>query len=395
MEMNMDGRASTEPQWCVQQDMRNRATLEALNQIAADVGAVKGKKNLIWFSAGFPTITDPSVTIQPDCVPPEVRGPHPHGIEDESAALLKTYALLNAFQVAVYPIGARPLGTAIPNPIGPGPLANPGSRRYMEFVADEQLSFESMAEATDGAAFYNTNDLAGAVAQAVDNGANYYTISYVPPGQKYDYGHHTIDIAVNQPGLHLVYRKTYDAVDPATIKPLSGLTLTTTPPEVRAGNMQAAMSRSMPTSQQLLFDVEVEPSTLPPNPADPPGTILGTLDPLVKANLKGKSLARYSFQYAIPASQITFSPGPSNTHHGSLSLNLAAYDTDGRLVTGLSQTVTMPLSDARYQQFVQSSFRFPQQLDLPPGQLFLRIGVLDPASNKTGTLEIPLTVPKQ
>jgi hypothetical protein len=54
----------------------------------------------------------------------------------------------------------------------------------------------------------------------------------------------------------------------------------------------------------------------------------------------------------------------------------------------------MPLSDARYQQFIQGPFRFTQQLDLPPGPLFLRIGVLDPTANRIGTLEIPLTVPK-
>ena len=74
---------------------------------------------------------------------------------------------------------------------------------------------------------------------------------------------------------------------------------------------------------------------------------------------------------------------------------IAAYDADGKIVTGLSQTVKMPLSDAKYQQFIQGPFRFFQQLDLPSGQLFLRIGILDPTSNKIGTLEIPLTVPKK
>jgi len=35
---------------------------------------------------------------------------------------------------------------------------------------------------------------------------------------------------------------------------------------------------------------------------------------------------------------------------------------------------------------------FTQQIDLPPGQLFVRVGVLDHATNKVGTLELPLTV---
>jgi hypothetical protein len=151
------------------------------------------------------------------------------------------------------------------------------------------------------------------------------------------------------------------------------------------------MGRAMPTSTDLLFDVEVEPvapSADPNKPTDP--TILGTLDP----KLKSKPLTRYTFAYAIPARQIAFNPGPNNTHHGALELDLAAYDADGNLVTGLSQTVNMPLSDARYAEFIKGPFRFTQQLDLPPGPLFLRIGVLDPTANKLGTLEIPLTVPK-
>jgi hypothetical protein len=155
--------------------------------------------------------------------------------------------------------------------------------------------------------------------------------------------------------------------------------------------MQAAMSRSMSTSQQILFDVQVGPSTAAPSPNGP--AIIGTLDPAIKAKLKGKPLVRYGFQYAIPASQFTFTSGPNSTHHGSVELDLAAFDADGKLVTGLSQTVTMPLSDAGYQKFIQGPFRFLQQLDLPSGQLFLRIGVLDRTSNKVGTLEIPLTVP--
>jgi VWFA-related protein len=401
MEMNMDGRATVYPPptppayaiWCMQQDMRNRATLESLNQIAASATEIKGKKNLIWFSPGFPTITDASVAGQPTCSD----GPGASGIENQFIPLVKTYALLAAAQVTVYPIGAWGVGLPVPNPIGPGLVNSSSPTTYAVATAYDLLSFESMAEATGGAAFYNTNDLAGAMAKAISTGSDYYTLSYVPPGAKYDWAHHTIDISASSPDhpkLHLVYRKTYDAVDPATINPPIGLTLTTTPPEVVAGNMSAAMSRSMPTSTGIVFDVQVEPSTTPPNPADPP--ILGTLDPAVQAKLKGKPLARYSFSYSIPAAQLTFTPQPDGSHKGQTELDLSVFDTDGKRITGLSQTITMPLTDARYQQFIKGPFHFTQQLDLPPGQLFfLRIGVLDRTSNKVGTLEIPLTVPKR
>jgi len=78
---------------------------------------------------------------------------------------------------------------------------------------------------------------------------------------------------------------------------------------------------------------------------------------------------------------------------------LAVYDGgpfgSGKLVTGLSQAVAMPLSEAQFQSFTHGPFHFLQQLDLPSGQLFVRIGILDRTSNKIGTLEIPLTVPRK
>jgi len=406
MDMNMDGRGNTIPQWCAMQDTRDRMTMEALNQIAADTTAIKGKKNLIWYSAGFPTITDSRVNAtaggkvftetNPEGKTINTPSPIQGCLPDYSQDLLKTYGLLAAAQITVYPIGARILGSNIANPVGPGPLFDPTeSIPYGEAVADEEFSLEAMADATGGKAFYNTNDLGAAAVQAAGDGANYYTLSYVPPGKKYDWGHHKIKIEVDQPGLHLTYRQTYDAVDPATIRPAPGLTLVQTAAEDAPIDIRVAMGRSMPTSTQILFDVQVEPSTAPLNPNEPPGTILGTLDPAVKAKLKDKPLTRYGFQYAVPARQFPFVNAPDGSHKSSIDFDIAVYDAEGKLVTGLSQSVKMSITPERFPQFIQGPIRFLQQIDLPPGALFLRIGVLDPAANKIGTLEIPLTVPSK
>jgi hypothetical protein len=145
----------------------------------------------------------------------------------------------------------------------------------------------------------------------------------------------------------------------------------------------------MPTSTGLLFDVQVEPSTEPPKPADPP--IFGALDP----KLKSKALTRYGFQFALPGHQIAFTDAANAARLGSLEFDLAAYNADGKLVTSLSQSIQLPLTAGQAAQLAKGPFRFFQQLDLPPGQLFLRIGVLDRTSNQLGTLEIPLTVPKK
>jgi VWFA-related protein len=346
--------------WCTQQERRNRMTLESLNQIAVDLAGVKGRKNLVWFTTGIPTITDPN--SRPPC------------LSDLSSNLKKAYGLFAAAQITVFPIWVRGV-PADRDPFGENHIA-------------EELSMESVAEATGGTAFYNNNDLVPFIAKAIAFGSDYYTLTYVPPGTEYDGRHHTIKLEADQPGLHLTYRDEYYAEDPSKMKPAVGLTLATLPPEVSDGNMRAAMSRSMPTSEQLLFDVRVEPSTTPAKPGDPP--VMGTLD----ARFKDKPLTRYALLYEITAQQIAFASGVDNLYHGALEFDIAVYDGEGKLVTSLGQTITMPLDDFGYQQFMQQPFRFRQQIDLPAGQLFVRIGVLDHTSNKVGTLEIPLKVEK-
>jgi hypothetical protein len=227
------------------------------------------------------------------------------------------------------------------------------------------------------------------VAKAIENGSNYYSVSYIPPDPQYDGRYHAIDVEVDRPDVHLSYRKGYDADDILHNAITPELTLATTAPEPYGNNMQASMTRGVPTASQVLFDVRVAPATDPVKPADP---VLGTLDP----KLAGKPLVRYDVQYLVPARQITFAEGPGGTRKCTIAVDLAAYDVYGKRITGLSQTVTSsPLTTEQYQKFLQKPFQPFQQIDLPPGETFLRVGVLDGVSDKVGTLEIPLTVPKK
>ncbi len=339
-------------QGCVQSTMRNRMVLESLDQIAVSSAGIHGRKNLIWFTAGIPAITDPN--DRPACQP------------DYSVSLSHAYDQLTAAQVSVYPVDA--LG--------------------VDSLGARQLSEQMVAEATGGVAYSQTNNLATAVLKAIDNGANYYSISYVPPSEKYNGAYHKIEVKVDRPGVTLVFRKGYYSDNLAKDKLDPGLTLSMTPPPAYAGNMKAPMSRGEATAQDILFNVSVQPSTVPPRPGDPP--ILGTLDP----KLRGHHLVRYGFDYVVPAQQITFTEGSNKTHKAQLDFDIAVYDTNDHLLTGLSQVVKTTLNDSTYQQDMaeKAPIRLFQQIDLPTGQLFLRIGVLDRTTNKVGTLELSLKV---
>ncbi len=339
---------------CFELNNRNESVLETLDRIATDSMALHGRKNLIWFTVGIPAITDPAQ--RSGCMP------------DYSRGLSNAYDMLTAAQVSVYPVDAGGAG-----PLGVG-----------------QLSEQMVAEATGGVAYWGSNAMGAEVDSAIDNGANYYSIAYIPPDIEQNNVFHKIEVKVDRPGVHLTYRQGYYISDTTKMKMPPGLTLSMTPPTADRGNMKAPMSRGLATSSDILFDVGV----LPVDPARKPGApVLGTLDP----RLKDKPLRRFGFQYTVPGQQIAFQDGKKGAHGDKLDFDIAVYDSKDILLTGLSQTVTMSLTDASYQQMVadKEPVRLFQRIDLPPGQLFVRVGVLDHNSGKVGTLELPLTVGKK
>ncbi len=371
-------------QLAFQADIRNRMTLEALNQIAAYLSGIKGRKNLIWLTDGMPLQMFPQGGADDLAT-----------MADYTRDMRRTTDMLTAAQIAVYPVDARgvttnPAGSVV-HPLtgfanGHGDAAANATAAFEMGNAQNHLGMEAVADATGGVAYFNTNGLKEAVGKAIANGANYYSMSYVPTSMQFDGVFHRITVKVNVPGVHLAYREGYFADDVARNEIKPGITLATKAPEPYGSNMSASMGRGVPTSSQLLFTVRVEPQGPQMNP---PGTkTIGTLDP----KLQNKPLRRYVVQYSLPGQQITFNSNADKTHQGGLEFDIAAYDVYGKVITSLSQSIDLKLTDDRYQKLQHSPFQLEQVIDLPEGEIFLRLGVLDTVSDKTGTMEIPTEV---
>jgi VWFA-related protein len=329
---------------------RQMTTIHALNQIAAYVSGIKGRKNLFWFTPGLPLLImrDGGLSWGLDPASRDMSLVH---------HLMDTYDILTAAQVAVYP--ADLLG--------------------VHGLDLESLEVEKVAEDFGSEAIYNTNDLTTAVAKAIDNGSSFYTLSYIPPKQTDDGHYHTIKVELDKPGLHLVYRKGYNAERVPVDEPTSG------PPM-----MKASMEGNAPPATQILFQVKVSPDTqgttssatsLPPDKrkSDPPK--------------KGPpKLVPYVIHYGFPASEIAFLEQLDGSLHGALEFDVVAFDNRRTRVALLTQTLNMPMNLDRYDDFAAKPFNFTQQVDLPPGSLSLHVGIYDTVSHKVGTLEIPLTV---
>ena len=374
--------------------LRQQYTLDAFNVLAHYLSGLPGRKNLIWFSGSFPLDIMPDATLA-----------DPFSVmisaEDEYR---DTTNLLTRAQVAVYPIDARGLMT---NPAfsasqsGRGMMTGPAFANkvasFGQSQAQEHMTMEDMAFDTGGHAFYNNNDLASAVAKAIESGSNYYTLTYTPSNHKWDGGYRRIRINLNgayaTQNLKLAFRQGYYADDPT--KPRDANTsaavteASTAASRSAASYVQASMSRGAPTPQDILFKVRVLPATTTPEDTLAPGNVPDPNKPI-----KGP-YRRFAIDYAALAAAITLQPQPDGNHHGDIEFSVFLYDPDGKLLNTAGKTIALNLPPADYKQFVQAAQQGTGigahlEISAPIKQeTYLRIAIHDILSNQLGVVEIP------
>ena len=339
------------PEWeCDHAALRGQYTLPAMNQIARYLSGMPGRKNLIWFSGSFP------LTM-------EVDGAACYDFTDDMKAATD---LLARAHVAIYPVDGRALDA----------LAE-GARAKIGRQLSEHLTMEAMAEQTGGKATYASNDLSGAAEDAVDSGSNFYTLTYTPTNQTLDTRFRTISVKVAQPGLHLVYRPGYYAVDPDTDARGKQVAKVTA--------MQTAMMRGGVEPTQVLFKVKVVQAA-------------GTEDTLPVGNKPGAKQMKppyrhYTISYVIDIHGIEFSPSADGNYRGGFEFGAMVYNADGdEVMNSASKEVSPILPPAVYQSMLKGGANARQEIDVPAnGEYFLRIGVHDLASDRVGAIEIPVS----
>src|SRR5207247_5770406 len=82
-------------------------------------------------------------------------------------------------------------------------------------LAARNTSLRTLAEATDGIAVVDSNDLSRGLRRIVDDLSSYYLLGYYSAG-KLDGRFHSITVRVKRPGVQVRARRGYLAATPAT-----------------------------------------------------------------------------------------------------------------------------------------------------------------------------------
>jgi hypothetical protein len=242
-------------------------------------------------------------------------------------------------------------------------------------VLSEHGTMDTLAEQTGGKAFYNTNGFTEAAEQVIDNGSNFYTITYAPVNQTLDTRFRTIKVKVDQPGLNLTYRNGYYAVDPTT--DAHGKKIE------KVSTMQAALMRGALDATQILFKVKAVQAvatevSLPIH--NQPNT--KQMKPPYR---------HYSVAYTIDIHNIEFNTTPDGNYHGAFEYGIRVYNADGdEIVNSASKEARLALTPAVYQSMLKNGAVSRDEIDVPAkGDYFLRIAIHDLTSDRVGAIEVP------
>jgi len=316
---------------------RATGTTQALSLIAKHLAGVPGRKNLIWISSSFP-LTISEKGLRRDFVP----------------EIQKATRMLNDANVVVYPVDARGLmtsqGPAVVNvPSAPGAPANNFSMAPPGGDPSEGIdTMNTVAAWTGGQAYYNTNDLKGAIRQAINDAEVTYTLGFYAPQGALDGTFHDLRVKVRGGG------------------------------DVRARKGYFASAESAPSEKQRMDSLR----QLFGNPLDATGVGL-TAGPLVDTPEPGI----YRLTLTVELSDLHLQQ-MEDSWEGSIDVGFSfeSAKPPGFKVT----TVPIHLAQDQLKAALEQGITIQETIDARGATGRLRVAVQDQATGAAGSVWVPL-----
>ena len=332
-------------------------TTDALEAIAMHVGGIPGRKNLVWVSGGFPIIVGYGGLPVAN---------QPVGTDSRNFMRLTQRATraLNDANVAVYPVYAAGLTTSIKDsardrrePAMPGDATGHrtslGGGLPVASVDDyTQDMLVAMADRTGGRAFYNTNDLSGVIRQAVDDSRVIYSLAYTPTNTVWDGKFREIKIECKRAGIRTRYRTGYFALPE---KPLD------------AGQRE-----------QMLKQAAWSPLV---------ATEIGLTARMATGTHEGRPAKVLTV--TVPPEDLRFTESEER-HVADMLLVVSQRSAEGDLLHSEEHNLDLKLKEDSYKTVTQYGMRVTITVEPEPKTASLRLVMLDGATGRMGSLDIPL-----
>ena len=337
-----------EPLQTYSYDRRVAITFAAMEAIANHMAGVPGRKNLIWVSGAFP------LTLAFG------KGGLAGGGQRTityMGQMKGATAAIDRANVAVYPVDARGLMTSASlqaaTPRRPSQNAVAPTRHIptAEDLVDtrEVETMQLMAEWTGGRAFYNSNDIRGALKQATDDAEVTYTLGFYADEKELDGSYHELKVKVARKGSDVRYRKGYFAT------PLTAVD-------------------SQPATEVLrnaLF-----------SPAD--ATAMG-----LTAALTPDASRSGSFILALGMDMQNLSLAAKNDRWtDTLNFIVAQEGTTGAILDAVQNAITINVTDENREKLLKDGLAMKVAITPAPGLSQIRVAVMDQATGNVGSLRI-------
>jgi len=318
-------------------------TMTALKALAHYLAGIPGRKNLFWLAGQFPYASKSSIYFD---------------------WYREARDKLTEAEVSVYPIDAN--GVAI----------DTGGAYYIDRMPKSVLRYadtEAWAEETGGKA-YHANNIKQEIAEAVDHGSRHYTLAYVPSDETEQGRERKVEVKVLSGKYAVFYRKSYFEQMPKEIAK--------TDAAPARNPLVELMGRGMPNASEIHYRLKVVPSATQPAAGAPRAG--------ANAKLSG-TLTRYSVAFQLQTGDLPLPPDANGARRKPLEVALVVYSHDAEPLNWESRNINLLIKPEQWPADQTDGIRFHTEIDAPPGDVYLRTGVYDPASGKVGTLEIPLS----
>ncbi|MCU1220153.1 MAG: hypothetical protein JWN42_1350 [Candidatus Angelobacter sp.] len=349
-------------------DQRVQVTLAALNSLSRTLSGYPGRKNLIWISETFPF----------DVMLSSATGRSSLNDRNYSHEIARTGNMLSDSQVAIYPLDARGLAVSgifnVANSADQygnglaGSTLRGGMSSSMDREADDRMAahgtMNDLADRTGGRAFYNRNDLDGAVRDSITDGSTYYTLGYYPENKDWNGSFRKIQVKLNRGGVKLRYRIGYFAMDSAAFAKLS--------PRRQDEDFDDAMTLNIPVSTALPFQAVVTPPS-------------------------AKTQNKVVVTYRVDPHALSFETGNDGLQAVNMECAVRVFPKKNpdKAVATEAQKMGGALNADAYAKVMKGFFPCRDLLTLQPGDYLLRLGVRDNVTGLIGTANASLTIPEE